>query len=59
MEERLPVAVHGGDQGNHILQVGLGGDSLLEILGAGAGHSVLVAALWMIRRSSLGVTCRV
>ena len=45
MEERLPVAVHGGDQGNHILQVGLGGDSLLEILGAGAGHSVLVGGV--------------
>ena len=45
VEERLPVAVHGGDQGNHILQVGLGGDSLLEILGAGAGHSVLVGGV--------------
>ena len=45
VQERLPVAVHGGNQGDHILQVGLGGDGLLEILGAGAGHSVLVGCV--------------
>ena len=37
--------MHGGDQGDHILQVGLGGDRLLEILGAGAGHPVLVGGV--------------
>ena len=45
MEQRLAIAVHGGDQSDHILQVGLGGDCLLEILGAGTGHPVLVGSV--------------
>ena len=45
VQERLPVAVHGGNQGNYILQVGLGGNGLLEVLSAGAGHPVLVCSI--------------
>ena len=45
VKQRLAIAVHGGDQSDHILQVGLGGDCLLEILGAGTGHPVLVGGV--------------
>ena len=38
VEQRLTVAVHGGDQCRHILQIALGSHGLLEIVGVGAVH---------------------
>lgn len=46
MEEQFSVAVHGGDQRRHILQVALGGDRLrLEIVGVGACHAVFIGGV--------------
>gem|GEM_PF-6093168 len=45
MQERFAVAVHGGDQRRHILQVALGCDGLLEVVGVGAGHAVFVGGV--------------
>ena len=45
VEQRLTVAVHGGHQGRHILQVALGGDRLLQVVGVGAVHAVLVGRI--------------
>ena len=42
MEKGLSVAVHGGHQGDHILQVCLGSDGLLKVVRAGLGHPMLV-----------------
>lgn len=37
--------MHGGDQRRHILQVALGCDGLLEVVGVGAGHAVFVGGV--------------
>ena len=45
VEQRLTVAVHGGHQGRHILQVALGGDRLLQVIGVGTVHAVFVGCV--------------
>ena len=45
VEERLPVPVHGGNQSDHILQVALCSYRLLEIIGGGTAHPVLVGGV--------------
>ena len=45
VHQRLPVAVHGGDERRHILQIGLGSDSHLEIGGARLVHTVFVGSV--------------
>ena len=45
VEQRLTVAVHGGHQGRHILQVALGGDRLLQVVGVGAVQTVFVGSI--------------
>ena len=45
VEERFAISVHGRDQIDHVLQIGLSSNRLLEILGAGAGHTVLVGCI--------------
>ena len=45
VEQRLTVAVHGGHQGRHILQVALGGDRLLQVIGVGAVQAVFVCGV--------------
>ena len=60
VEQRLTVAVHGGHQSGHILQVALGGDRLLQVIGVGAVQAVLVCgvlndALFLSRSDLPGV----
>ena len=45
VEKRFTVSVHGRDEIDHVLQIGLSSNRLLEILGAGAGHTVLVGCI--------------
>lgn len=45
VEQRLTVAVHGSDQRRHILKVAFGGHGLLEVVGVGAVHAVLVGRI--------------
>ena len=43
--QRLPVAVHGGDERGHVLEVGLGGDTLLHVVGVAALHPALIGGV--------------
>ena len=45
VEQRLAVAVHSGHQRGHILQVTLGGDCLLQVIGVGAVHAVFIGCV--------------
>ena len=45
MYQRLPVAVHGGDESGHVLEVGLRRDALLHIVGIALFHPALVGGI--------------
>ena len=45
VDQRLLVALHGGDEGDHVLEVGLGGDALLEVVGVAPLHAALAAGI--------------
>lgn len=45
VQERFTVAVHGGHQRHHILQVTFGCDGLLEVLGTAPTHAVFVSGV--------------
>lgn len=45
VEERFAIAVHAVDQRHHILQIALGSDGLLEVVGVGFAHAVLIGRI--------------
>ena len=45
VDERLLVSLHGGDEGDHVLKVGLGGHALLEVVGVAPLHAALVTGV--------------
>ncbi len=45
MYQRLPVAVHGGDESGHVLEVGLRRNTLLHVIGVAALHPALIGGV--------------
>lgn len=45
MDQGLLIPLHGGDEGDHILEIGLGGDTLLEVIGIASFHPAAIAGV--------------
>lgn len=45
MDQGFLIPLHGGNEGDHILKVGLGGDALLEVIGIASFHPAAIAGV--------------
>ena len=45
MDQGFLIPLHGGNEGDHILKVGFGGDALLEVIGIASFHPAAIAGI--------------